>query len=143
WGFPRLPGRLPGRCSTCVAKDFRRTSWCFGSPETGLLLPSTPPGSHNSPRRWCPGMDVESQWVSAARSALSTSGSGRWTGGRGPGSRSGARVGGRAASDRLVARLDRIVQEVAWSPDGQWLVLRTDNGAAGAGDLVGVRTSGD
>jgi eukaryotic-like serine/threonine-protein kinase len=45
--------------------------------------------------------------------------------------------------DRLVARLDRQVQEAAWSPDGRWLVLRTDNGATGAGDLVGVRTSGD
>jgi serine/threonine-protein kinase len=36
-----------------------------------------------------------------------------------------------------------MVQEVAWSPDGRWLVLRTDNGGAGAGDLIGVRTSGD
>jgi Tol biopolymer transport system component len=44
---------------------------------------------------------------------------------------------------RLLARLDRQVQEVTWSPDGRWLVLRTDNGAAGAGDIVGVRTSGD
>jgi Periplasmic component of the Tol biopolymer transport system len=51
-----------------------------------------------------------------------------------------ARPADGAGSDRLLARLDRIVQEVAWSPDGQWLVLRTDNGAAGAGDLVGVRT---
>jgi serine/threonine-protein kinase len=45
--------------------------------------------------------------------------------------------------DRLLARLDRQVQEVIWSPDGRWMVLRTDNGAAGAGDLVGIRTSGD
>jgi serine/threonine-protein kinase len=45
--------------------------------------------------------------------------------------------------DRPLARLDRQVQEVAWSPDGRWLVLRTDNGARGAGDIVGVRTSGD
>ncbi len=45
--------------------------------------------------------------------------------------------------ERLLARLDRQVQEVTWSPDGRWLVLRTDNGVAGAGDLVGVRTSGD
>jgi serine/threonine-protein kinase len=48
-----------------------------------------------------------------------------------------------STSQRLLARLDRQVQEVAWSPDGRWLVLRTDNGAAGAGDIVGVRTSGD
>jgi hypothetical protein len=44
---------------------------------------------------------------------------------------------------RPLASLDRQVQEVVWSPDGRWLLLRTDNGAAGAGDIVGVRTSGD
>jgi eukaryotic-like serine/threonine-protein kinase len=44
---------------------------------------------------------------------------------------------------RPLARLDRQVQEVTWSPDGRWLVLRTDNGAAGAGDIIGVRTGGD
>ncbi|HEY7635432.1 MAG TPA: protein kinase [Gemmatimonadales bacterium] len=44
---------------------------------------------------------------------------------------------------RLLAKLDRQIQEVTWSPDGNWLLLRTDNGAAGAGDIVGVRTSGD
>ena len=41
--------------------------------------------------------------------------------------------------DRVMARIDRRVQEVEWSRDGRWLVLRTDNGQAGAGDLVGVR----
>ncbi len=45
--------------------------------------------------------------------------------------------------DRRLARLDRRVQEIEWSRDGKWLVLRTDNGQAGAGDIVGVRTSGD
>jgi serine/threonine-protein kinase len=45
--------------------------------------------------------------------------------------------------DRLLARLDRRIQEVTWSHDGRWIVVRTDNGAAGAGDLVGLRTSGD
>ncbi len=45
--------------------------------------------------------------------------------------------------DRRLAQIDRQVQEVSWTADGQWLVLRTDNGTAGAGDLVGVRTSGD
>jgi serine/threonine-protein kinase len=54
-----------------------------------------------------------------------------------------ARPADGSAPDALLARIDRQVQEVAWSPDGRWLVLRTDNGAAGAGDLVGVRTSGD
>ncbi|MHB1862875.1 MAG: protein kinase domain-containing protein [Gemmatimonadaceae bacterium] len=46
-------------------------------------------------------------------------------------------------SDRGLVQIDRRVQEVTWSPDGRWLVLRTDNTARGAGDLVGVRTSGD
>jgi Tol biopolymer transport system component len=45
--------------------------------------------------------------------------------------------------DRPLARLDRRVQEVTWSPDGRWLLLRTDDGAPGAGDIVGLRTSGD
>jgi serine/threonine-protein kinase len=45
--------------------------------------------------------------------------------------------------DRPLARIDRMVQEVAWSPDGRWLVVRTDNTLSGAGDLVGVRASGD
>jgi len=48
-----------------------------------------------------------------------------------------------SSADGPLARLDRQIQEVTWSPDGQWLVMRTDNGAAGAGDIVGVRTSGD
>ena len=54
-----------------------------------------------------------------------------------------ARVADGSAPDRLLARLDRQVQEVSWSPDGRWLVLRTDNSGAGAGDLVGVHTTGD
>jgi len=45
--------------------------------------------------------------------------------------------------DRRLVRLDRRVQEIEWSRDGKWLVVRTDNGQAGAGDIVGVRTSGD
>jgi serine/threonine-protein kinase len=45
--------------------------------------------------------------------------------------------------DRRLVRLDRRVQEIEWSRDGRWLVLRTDNGQAGAGDIVGVRASGD
>jgi serine/threonine protein kinase len=48
-----------------------------------------------------------------------------------------------SGTERLLARIDRSAQEVTWSGDGKWLVLRTDNGAAGAGDLVGIRTSGD
>jgi serine/threonine-protein kinase len=45
--------------------------------------------------------------------------------------------------DRVLARLDRQVQEVVWTADGGWLLLRTDNGTSGLGDLVGVRTAGD
>ena len=45
--------------------------------------------------------------------------------------------------DRRLVRLDRRVQEIEWSRDGRWVLLRTDNGQAGAGDIVGVRTSGD
>ena len=44
-----------------------------------------------------------------------------------------------SGQDRLLVRLDRQIQEAAWSRDGRWIVARTDNGAAGAGDLVGVR----
>jgi serine/threonine-protein kinase len=54
-----------------------------------------------------------------------------------------ARPADGSAPQRLLARLDRQVQEVAWSPDGRWLLLRTDNGTAGLGDIVGIRTSGD
>jgi eukaryotic-like serine/threonine-protein kinase len=45
--------------------------------------------------------------------------------------------------DGQLARIGAQVQEVAWSPDGRWLVLRTDNGGPGAGDILGVRTRGD
>ncbi|MEO8479352.1 MAG: protein kinase [Gemmatimonadota bacterium] len=48
-----------------------------------------------------------------------------------------------SGGERLLARNNRPIQEVAWSADGEWLVLRTDNGTAGAGDLVGIRTNGD
>ncbi len=60
-------------------------------------------------------------------------------------SANGGDVYGRLADgsgeDRLLAKLDRPVQEVTWSPDGRWLVLRTDNGARGNGDLVRVRVA--
>jgi hypothetical protein len=54
-----------------------------------------------------------------------------------------ARPADGSGADRMLARLDRAIQEITWSPDGRWVVVRTDNGGAGAGDLVGVRTSGD
>ena len=45
--------------------------------------------------------------------------------------------------DRELVRLDRQIQEVTWSRDGRWLLVRTDNTSAGAGDILGVRTGGD
>jgi serine/threonine-protein kinase len=48
-----------------------------------------------------------------------------------------------SGQDRLLARLDRPIQGVDWSRDGQWLLLRTDDAAAGHGDIMGKRTSGD
>jgi Tol biopolymer transport system component len=48
-----------------------------------------------------------------------------------------------SGADTLLARIDRPIQEITWSGDGRWLVVRTDNGAAGAGDLIGIRTNGD
>ena len=45
--------------------------------------------------------------------------------------------------ERRVLRMGLPIQEVVWSPDGRWLVVRTDNGGAGAGDILAVRTTGD
>jgi serine/threonine-protein kinase len=45
--------------------------------------------------------------------------------------------------ERTAVRLDRQIQEVAWSRDGQWLIVRTDNGGTGAGDILAARASGD
>ena len=62
-------------------------------------------------------------------------------------SSNGGNIYGRPAdgsgSDVLIGRINRPVQEVTWSGDGEWLVARTDNGTAGAGDLIGLRTTGD
>ena len=75
---------------------------------------------------WSP----DGQMVAFVRDTLTTSVVvGRYADGRRP--------------DSLLVQIDRQVQEVDWSRDGQWLVVRTDNGSAGAGDLVGLRTSGD
>ncbi|HTR22305.1 MAG TPA: hypothetical protein VMH88_15760, partial [Gemmatimonadales bacterium] len=54
-----------------------------------------------------------------------------------------ARPADGSGAERLLVRLDRLVQEVTWSRDGGWLIMRTDNGTTGAGDILGVRTSGD
>jgi len=54
-----------------------------------------------------------------------------------------ARYADGSRPDTMLARLDRQVQEVDWSRDGKWLVMRTDNGNAGAGDIIGKRLQGD
>ncbi|HMU61156.1 MAG TPA: protein kinase [Gemmatimonadales bacterium] len=75
---------------------------------------------------WSP----DGQMVAFVRDTLTTSVVvGRYADGRRP--------------DSLLVHIDRQVQEVDWSRDGKWLVVRTDNGSAGAGDLVGIRTGGD
>jgi len=61
----------------------------------------------------------------------------------GPGNTVYARPADGSGTDRRLAKLTRPVQEVGWSHDGKWLVLRTDNGSRGAGDVVGVRLGGD
>jgi Tol biopolymer transport system component len=45
--------------------------------------------------------------------------------------------------DRLLVRIDRLVQEGQWSGDGRWILVRTDNAEAGAGDILAVRVGGN
>jgi Tol biopolymer transport system component len=47
-----------------------------------------------------------------------------------------------STNEHRVAKLDRIVQEVTWSRDGQWLIVRTDNATVGAGDILAIRADG-
>jgi len=44
---------------------------------------------------------------------------------------------------RPVGRTDRPIWEGGWSPDGTWLLLRTDDVAVGHGDILGVRLGAD
>ena len=46
-----------------------------------------------------------------------------------------------SGQDRRLAHLERQVQEAVWSRDGKWMLVRTDNGTAGAGDIVAIRLS--
>ncbi|MEO8227771.1 MAG: protein kinase, partial [Gemmatimonadota bacterium] len=46
-------------------------------------------------------------------------------------------------TDRRLVHLDRAIQEVAWSHDGQWLLLRTETAASGNGDILAVRANGE
>jgi len=53
-----------------------------------------------------------------------------------------ARPADGSGQDHLLLRIDRLVQEGEWSSDGRWIVVRTDNAQAGAGDIVAVRVNG-
>ena len=91
----------------------------------------------NSDRRpeWSPdGREVAFIRDSLGSSSFSSSG---------PGNAIYARAADGSGEDRLLARIDRPVQEVDWSRDGRWLILRTDNGSRGGGDLVGVHPAPD
>jgi serine/threonine-protein kinase len=48
-----------------------------------------------------------------------------------------------SGDDFTIGLVDRIVQELDWSPDGRWIVARTDNGTRGNGDLIGIRVGSD
>lgn len=48
-----------------------------------------------------------------------------------------------SGTDRVLAHYPRQIQEVAWSPDGRWIVGRTDNSTPGAGDLVAIPATGE
>ncbi len=54
-----------------------------------------------------------------------------------------ARPANGSGQDRLLVRLDRQIQEATWSRDGRWVLVRTDNATAGAGDILGLRINGD
>jgi Tol biopolymer transport system component len=52
------------------------------------------------------------------------------------------RADGSGQPVRVVAN-DRPIFEALWSPDGKWIVFRTDDVAAGNGDILAVRTGED
>ncbi len=47
-----------------------------------------------------------------------------------------------SGQDHLLLRFDRMIQEGEWSSDGRWILARTDNAQAGAGDIVAERVDG-
>ena len=53
-----------------------------------------------------------------------------------------ARPADGSGEDRQLVRIDQFVQEGEWSRDGRWIVVRTDNGGAGAGDILAVPVNG-
>ena len=48
-----------------------------------------------------------------------------------------------SGSERRLTRLDRAIQEVFWSHDGRWILVRTETGAAGNGDILALSANGD
>jgi serine/threonine-protein kinase len=44
---------------------------------------------------------------------------------------------------RTLVRIPRQIQEVSWSRDGRWVLVRTDNTNAGGGDIVAARANTD
>ncbi|MEO6226587.1 MAG: hypothetical protein ABIO61_01850, partial [Thermomonas sp.] len=47
------------------------------------------------------------------------------------------------SGDRRLVHIDKAIQEVSWSRDGHWILVRTETGAAGNGDILAVSTTGD
>ena len=62
-------------------------------------------------------------------------------------SASGGDVWARAAdgggAERRLTHSHRAIQEVSWSKDGKWLLVRTETGAADNGDVLAVPALGD
>jgi Tol biopolymer transport system component len=63
--------------------------------------------------------------------------------GRNPGGDIYAKATDGSGEDHVVGHIDRLVQEVEWSADGSWLLIRTDNTDAGRGDIFGIHLTGD
>jgi serine/threonine-protein kinase len=54
-----------------------------------------------------------------------------------------ARAVNGSGGDRRLVHIDRRIQEVTWSRDGRWLIVRTETGSAGNGDILAVPAHGD
>ncbi len=48
-----------------------------------------------------------------------------------------------SGTERRLAHLGAAIQEVTWSHDGRWLLVRTDNSSAGNGDIFAVNATRD
>ncbi len=120
--------------SLAVSADGRRVAVSLGAGEGNGSIWVRPTGRGQPARISFGGLDRRPAWSPDGRMVAFV----RDT-------MNGGNVYGRLADgsgeDRLLAKLDRPIQEVVWAPDGQWLVVRTDNGASGNGDLVRVRVA--